>query len=235
VGHPALIGATAPDGGYTARYLHWSDHPDRLIPVLRQIWTDTFDYDTARMVEALLARDWSSLSAQPRSSVFPALVVPGVGQESPGGTSSRPYRGQVSTVDSGDMEWLYLIDCDTDTIAVYEATCHHRWLRHSVHSLALARQEHVVDPDDTTTHEDDAPGNDLDPGVIVTVTPSERNDEPPGRLFVVIDGFDAPRYTIAVLGGDGYQYPNVPDDALTVVTPAHIVLDPTTTGGYVTG
>ena len=138
MGHPALIGATAPDGGYTARYLHWSDHPDRLIPVLRQIWTDTFGTATTGMVEALLARDWSSLSAKPSSSVFPLLVVAGVGHESPGGTRPRPYRGRIATADSGDMEWLYLIDTGTDTITVYEATYHQRWLRHSVHQLQPA-------------------------------------------------------------------------------------------------
>jgi hypothetical protein len=235
VGHPALIGATAPDVGYTARYLHWSDHPDRLIPVVRQIWTDTFDRDAVRVVAALLARDWSSLSAQLSSTVFPALMVPGVGRESPGGTSRQPYRGRIATVDTGDMEWLYLIDCDTDTIAVYEATCHHRWLRHSVHPLAPARSEQVVDPVHITTGEGGAPVTVLDPGVIVTVRATEGIDEPSGRLFVVIDGFNAPRYTVTVLGGDGSQYPNVPDDALTVVAPARIVCDPTTTGGYVTG
>lgn len=233
MGHPALIGATAPDGGYTARYLHWSDHPDRLIPVLRQIWTDTFDTNTSRMVAALLAHDWSSLSAQPSSAVFPALVVPGVGQESPGGTRRTPYSGRIATVDSGDMEWLYLIDTDTATITVYEATNHQRWLLHSVHHLAPAPSQQVCQ-DDTTSREDEAPLKVLDAGVIVTAATAEI-DEPPSRLFVVIDGFDAPRYTIAVLGGDGFQYPNVPHEVLTVVAPDHIVLDPTTNGGYVSG
>jgi hypothetical protein len=233
MGAPALIGATAPGDTYTARYLHWSDHPDRLVPVLRQIWTDTFDTDTTRMVAALLARDWSSLSAEPSSSVFPPLVVPGVGKESPGGTRPSPYRGRIATVDSGDMEWLYLIDTGTDTITVYEATSHDRWLRHSVHHLTPTIHEQVVDQDDTTRHEGDAPVNVLDPGVIVTVATTEAIDEPPGRLFVVIDGFNAPRYTIAVLGGDGFQYPNVEGDQLTLVTPAHIVLDTSTNGGYV--
>jgi hypothetical protein len=51
------------------------------------------------MVAALLARDWSSLNAQP-SSDFPALVVPGVGQESPGGTRPRPYPGRIATIDT---------------------------------------------------------------------------------------------------------------------------------------
>jgi hypothetical protein len=130
------------------------------------------------------------------------------------------------------MEWLYLIDTPTATITVYEATCHQRWLLHSVHRLAPAPTHHVVDQDDATNVEDDAPV--LDPGVIVTATADEV-DEPSGRLFVVIDGFNAPRYTIAVLGGDGFQYPNVPHEVLTVVAPDHIIVDPMTNGGYVSG
>lgn len=233
MGYPALIGATAPGGTYTARYLHWSHHPDRLIPVLRQIWSDTFDTDTTGMVTALLARDWSSLAVQP-STTFPALGVPGVGQESPGGTHPDSYVETIATANSGDMQWLYLLDTGTDTITVYEATCHSRWLLHSVHHLAPAIQEQVTD-DHTAGGTDEAPPEVLDAGVIVTVAPAETIDEPPGRLFVVVDGFDAPRYTIAVLGGDGFQYPNVPGDQLIVVTPAHIVIDITTSGGYVSG
>jgi hypothetical protein len=94
MGRPALIGATAPGGAYTARHLHWSDHPDRLIPNLRQIWTETFATDTPAMVAALLARDWSSLSTQLPSTVFPRIVVAGVGVESLGGTRSRRFTGQ---------------------------------------------------------------------------------------------------------------------------------------------
>ena len=90
-----------------------------------------------------------------------------------------------------------------------------------------------MDHDDLTSNEVSAPATVLDAGAIVTVTPTQWIDEPPGRLFVVIDGFNAPRYTIAVLGGDGFQYPNVDGDLLTVVTPAHIVLDTSTNGGYV--
>ena len=65
----------------------------------------------------------------------------------------------------------------------------------------------------------------LDPGAIVTVSGADWIDEPPGRLFVVIDAFMAPKYMIAILGGDGFQYPNTPRELLTVSTPARIVLD----------
>jgi hypothetical protein len=135
MGYPALIGVTAPDGGYTARYLHWSDHPDWLIPVLQRIWQDTFHTDTTRMVAALLADDWSSLKTQSDPTAFPALIVAGVGRKSPGGTRSHPYSGRIATTNTGDMQWLYLIDPATDTVHVYEATIHQRWLAHSVHQL----------------------------------------------------------------------------------------------------
>ena len=99
MGYPALIGASAPDGGFTVRYLHWSDHPDRLVPKLRKIWSDTFHTDTTAMVAALLAHDWSSLSPNAGSTVTaPPLTIAGVGEDpraataptrTPGGSPPR--------------------------------------------------------------------------------------------------------------------------------------------------
>ena len=78
----------------------------------------------------------------------PALVVPGVGVESPGGTFNA-YRGRITAAYSGDMEWLYLLDTTADTITVYEATVHKRWLRHSLHPLDPAAETAVpAGPDD---------------------------------------------------------------------------------------
>lgn len=139
MGYPALIGATAPDGGFIVRYLHWSDHPDRLVPKLRQIWSDTFHTDTDAMVTALLAQDWSSLSPDAGSTVTaPPLTIAGVGAGSAGSSRPHPYTGRITTARCGDMEWLYLIDIDTDTITVYAGTLYGQWLRHSVHHLAPA-------------------------------------------------------------------------------------------------
>ena len=147
MGDPSLIGTTEPDGAYCARYLHWSAHPDELMPVLRHIWRDTFTGDTEAMATQLLSRDWSSISARPNSSVFPALVVPGIGSESPGGTGNL-YRGRVASSSSGGMGWLYLLDTTADTVTVYEATCHERWLRHSIHHLHAVGELFVpVGPD----------------------------------------------------------------------------------------
>jgi hypothetical protein len=134
MGCRTLIGVTEPGSTYTARWLHWGGHPDRLIPVLRQIWRDTFATDTAALVAALLARDWSTLDPQPRSDAFPSLVVAGIGHETRGG-SSGVRRGHLADAVNADLEWLYLVAAATDIVVVYEATRHGRWLRHSRHPL----------------------------------------------------------------------------------------------------
>ncbi|MEV0003489.1 hypothetical protein AB0H28_14540 [Micromonospora sp. NPDC050980] len=62
----------------------------------------------------------------------------------------------------------------------------------------------------------------LDAGEIVTVAPALMVEMGP-CLYVAIDGFDDPRYTIARLGGDGYQWPNVNREDLIPTAPRHIV------------
>ncbi|MEU2610680.1 hypothetical protein ABZ570_03705 [Micromonospora sp. NPDC007271] len=62
----------------------------------------------------------------------------------------------------------------------------------------------------------------LEPGEIVTVAPA-LVDEMGEYLYVVIDGFNDPRYTLARLGGDGYQWPNVPREHLNPVAPERII------------
>ncbi|MFG1952458.1 hypothetical protein [Micromonospora sp. NPDC048830] len=62
----------------------------------------------------------------------------------------------------------------------------------------------------------------LQPGEIVAVAPA-LVDEMGEYLYVVIDGFGHPRYTVARLGGDGYQWPNVDREHLTPMSPERIV------------
>jgi hypothetical protein len=145
MGCRTLIGVTEPGGAYTARWLHWGDQPDRLIPVLRRIWRDTFATDTASLVAALLARDWSALDPAPRRSRT-AVTVPGIGYASPGDTASL-RQGRLTGEVGPDLEWLYLVDVATDTIAVYAATRHSRWLRHSLHHLDPIEELFIVEPD----------------------------------------------------------------------------------------
>ncbi|GIJ08426.1 hypothetical protein ACFFMR_29240 [Micromonospora andamanensis] len=62
----------------------------------------------------------------------------------------------------------------------------------------------------------------LEPGEIVTIAPALAA-EMSEHLYVVIDGFNDPRYTVALLGGDGYQWPNVAREDIIPVTPQRIV------------
>lgn len=136
MGTPTLIGVPTPGGGYTARYLHWGDHPAGLLPVLRRIWTQTFTRDTAALAAALLARDWSDLSATPTRGLTDHRQRPvkGLGLPLPDGAAT-PRHGQLDEDVEQYLEWLYLIDAEQHLVEVYEATCHSRWLRHSLHDL----------------------------------------------------------------------------------------------------
>jgi len=135
MGCRTLIGATEPDGAYTARWLHWGDHPDELVPVLRRIWRDTFNADTTKMLTCLLSRAWSSLSAEPTSRRTDLPAVAGVGYAAPRNAEPGLWRGRVTGERGADLEWMYLIDPHTGQVSVYEATVHDRWLRHSRHHL----------------------------------------------------------------------------------------------------
>ncbi|MEU7171504.1 MULTISPECIES: hypothetical protein [Micromonospora] len=62
----------------------------------------------------------------------------------------------------------------------------------------------------------------LQPGEIVTVA-SALAAEMGRYLYVVVDGFLDPRYTVARLGGDGYQWPNVHRKDLIPAAPLSII------------
>jgi hypothetical protein len=70
-------------------------------------------------------------------------------------------------------------------------------------------------------------------GELVTVTGDRFDDDQRKQLWVVVDAFFD--YTIAVLGGDGYQWGHIPRSELTPVTPQWIrrVIRGDRTFGYV--
>ncbi|GAB3186734.1 hypothetical protein FHX75_111336 [Micromonospora palomenae] len=141
-----LIGVTASGGAYAVRWLHWGGDPAQVLPQLRRIWQHTFDRRTLATGEALLRHDWLTLD-YPR---HPARgngqrPVPGVGVTA--GLQDGIRRGRVDDPIDGYLEWMYLIDVATDTVVVYEATCHGRWLRHSRHLLDPDSGGHLLDPD----------------------------------------------------------------------------------------
>jgi len=147
VSTPTLIGVAALRGSYTARYLNYGEHPAVLVPLLRSIWTNSFGHDTDAMSAGLLTRDWSSLAVDPKPGRLDRHApVPGLGRPAPSSAAS-PRRGQLTETVDGFLEWLYLLHPELRTVEVYEATCHTRWLRHSLHHLNPEEELFVTEPD----------------------------------------------------------------------------------------
>jgi hypothetical protein len=129
-----LIGVTATGGAYTARWLHGGGDPEQMVPKLRRVWRHTFDRHTLAAAEALLRHDWVTLDrTAPRTGRPGERLVPGVGSTTDLQDGIR--RGRLDDPVEGYLEWMYLLDLATDTVIVYEATCHRRWLWHSQHPL----------------------------------------------------------------------------------------------------
>src|SRR5437763_10369351 len=128
-----------PSGGdghtLTARLLKQGRVPQQMLPVLRRIWRDVFDGDTHQFTDRLLAQDWAFLDPGCAGPVAGAFLVAGIGQ--------MDYSGQPDPlrVDLQDPraaighEWAYLIEGLDDTVLVFEASVHGRWLPHSRHRL----------------------------------------------------------------------------------------------------
>ncbi|MEV0003485.1 hypothetical protein AB0H28_14520 [Micromonospora sp. NPDC050980] len=142
---PALIGVSASRGTCFARRIQLGEAPEVLVPLLRRIWTDTFDRDTDAMAAALLARTWVQLAVDPKPRRWDQHPpVPGVGYPTAG--HDFPWRGSLRENVEGSLEWLYLLDLDQRRLVAYEATVHGRWLRHSAHHLNPAEELFVTQP-----------------------------------------------------------------------------------------
>lgn len=110
MGCRTLHGVAGPDATYTAEYLHWGDHPVRLIPVIRRGWREQFNGDTAAMAAAVLTS----------------------------GTADDPlWHGHLDEP-TEDLEWLYLIHPEHDAVTVYAATMDYRWRLYSRHRLPVS-------------------------------------------------------------------------------------------------
>lgn len=83
--------------------------------------------------------------------------------------------------------------------------------------LATAADDRGHDSAEQTHDRDSGP---LVPGDIVAVRGDRWDDDQRAQLWVVVDTFID--YTVAVLGGDGYQTPRVPRSDLTPVAPRWI-------------
>jgi hypothetical protein len=135
---PTLIGVATDGGAFTARRLHWGGPPEHLIPILRRIWQHTYAENTPAVVEALLVYDWVELDPAPRRrhAERAVRVLPGLGYASID-PDLQPWTESVVGEAAGDLLWLYLIGPDVRAVTVYEATRTGRWLRHSLHDLAV--------------------------------------------------------------------------------------------------
>ncbi len=142
----SLIGVPAGGDTLTARLLKQGRVPQRILPALRRIWRDTFDGDTHRFTDRLLAQDWAFLDPDCAGPVAGAFLVAGIGQMD---WSGRPDRLRVDLHDPRaaiGREWLYLIEGLDDTVLVFEASTHGRWLLHSRHPLQAAADGVIFGP-----------------------------------------------------------------------------------------
>jgi hypothetical protein len=143
----SLIGIPGPDGHtLTARLLKQGRGPQQMLPLLRRIWRDVFDGDTHRFTDRLLAQDWALLDPDCAGPVAAAFLVAGIGQMD---WSGQPDRLRVDLHDPRaaiGREWLYLIEGLDDTVLVFEASVHGRWLPHSRHPLHAAADGLVSGP-----------------------------------------------------------------------------------------
>jgi hypothetical protein len=92
----------------------------------------------------------------------------------------------------------------------------------------------TTDPQHNTSDGTDGPDlGVLMPGELVTVTGDRWDDDERQQLWVVVDYLD--QYTIAVLGGDGYQWSGIPRGELAVAAPQWIrrIIRHDNTYGYI--
>ncbi|MET7970889.1 hypothetical protein [Micromonospora sp. NPDC005305] len=126
------VGVTEPDRPHLARarFVLCDGHPSVILPSLAAIWAGPAHYDTRALVTAILACDWEYLdpdiTAATRSPFAGQHPVPGVGMI----LASTCADATVDVLEpltvfplshAGhlDVEWIYLLDPDTATVAVY--------------------------------------------------------------------------------------------------------------------
>ncbi|WP_433288476.1 hypothetical protein [Micromonospora sp. CA-244673] len=126
------VGVTEPDHPHLAhaRFVLCDGHPSVILPSLAAIWAGPARYDTRALVTAILACDWEYLdpdmTAATHSAFTGQLPVPGVGMTLASTctdeTVDTPEPVTVFPLCHSrhlDVEWIYLVDPDTATVAVH--------------------------------------------------------------------------------------------------------------------
>ncbi|MET8837554.1 hypothetical protein ABZV78_27075 [Micromonospora sp. NPDC004540] len=126
------VGITEPDHPRLAqaRFVLCDGHPSAMLPSLAAIWARHAHYDTRALVTAILACDWQYLdpdiTAATHSPFAGQHPMPGVGMTLASTctdeTVDAPEPVTVFPLSHArhlDVEWLYLLDPDTATVAVH--------------------------------------------------------------------------------------------------------------------
>ncbi|MEV0430584.1 hypothetical protein [Micromonospora sp. NPDC050495] len=124
------VGVIEPDQPHLAhaRAVLIDGHPSVVLPALAAIWAGHTHYDTRALAAAVLACDWEYLdpriTADSRRALPGQHPVPGVGMSlaPTGGMPAAPEPLTVFPLSHArhlDVEWIYLIDADTATVAVH--------------------------------------------------------------------------------------------------------------------
>lgn len=126
------VGVTEPDRSHLAhaRFVRCDGHPSVILPSLAAIWAGLAHYDTRALVTAILACDWEYLdpdiTAATPSPFAGQLPAPGVGMPLAStctdGTVDSPEPVTVFPLSHArhlDVEWIYLLDPDTATVAAH--------------------------------------------------------------------------------------------------------------------
>lgn len=119
----ALIGAISPPTRVVmARPIAQHADPDHVVATLQRMWRDTFSGNTSAMLTAMLAIDWQYLNAGTAAGHRPAAAakhaVAGIGMAA---TGHRRQPVNFCLTEAADLavDWIYLIDPVTDTVAVH--------------------------------------------------------------------------------------------------------------------
>ncbi|OKI45717.1 hypothetical protein [Micromonospora sp. CB01531] len=121
------IGATRPENPHLVhgRFVLFDGHPAVVLPTLAAIWAGHAHHDAAALITAILAHDWEYLDPDITATTLSPFTgqrpVPGVGMTL-GSEVDPPEPVTVFPLCHArhlDTEWIYLIEANTDTIAVH--------------------------------------------------------------------------------------------------------------------